>query len=92
MSELWKLLHERALNFEGSDDTVFLRNFGAKIPRYTQGCSCKEFWRNWIRLNPPVYGKNGEYFEWTVRAHNAVNKKLGKPEFTVEESRKFYEK
>lgn len=57
MSELWKMLHERALKFEGDNDALFIRNFTAKIPRYTKGCSCKEFWRIWIRSNPPVYGK-----------------------------------
>lgn len=92
MTDLWKMLHERALDFNGNQDATFLRNFQGKIPRYTKGCPCKEFWINWIRRNPPVYGKNGEYFAWTVKAHNATNKKLGKPEYTVEEARKFYRK
>lgn len=92
MADLWKMLHERALDFRGDNDAEFLRNFANKIPRYVQGCSCKEFWRNWIRSNPPVYGKNAEYFAWTVKAHNAVNKKINKPEYTVEQARKFYQK
>jgi len=88
MSELWKELHTRALKFKGVNDTIFLLNFARRIPRYTKGCKCKEFWSKWIKDNPPDY-KN--YFDWTVKAHNAVNKKLGKTVYSVEEARKLYE-
>ena len=87
MSDLWKELHTRSLSFKYNDDMKYLLEFGMKIPRYTTGCKCKEFWVKWIRENPPTFNK---YFEWTVKAHNAVNKKLNKPEFTVEEAKKFY--
>ena len=88
--ELWRELHERALKNSGENDIIYLAQFATKIPRYTTGCKCKEFWNNWVRLNPPVYGKNGEFFEWTVKAHNAVNAKLGKPQYTVEQAKAFY--
>ena len=88
--DLWKELHERALNFKGTDDRLFLANFAKRIPRYTKGCSCKEHWRNIVRQNPPKFGD--EYFAWSVTCHNEVNKRLGKPTYTVEEARKFYEK
>ena len=89
MSALWKELHERALNFEGKEDRRYLYDFGRKIPRFTAGCKCREFWTIWIRSNPPDF-KN--YFAWTVKAHNAVNKKLNKPELTSEEAKKIYSK
>lgn len=88
MSDLWIELHTRALNFKEALDHQYLYQFGARIPRYTTGCKCREFWTVWIRKNPPDF-KN--YFEWTVKAHNAVNKKLNKPEITVEEARKLYQ-
>ena len=87
MTELWKELHNRALKTE-SNDRVYLRQFARRIPRYTTGCKCREFWNQWIKKNPPVYGE--KYFEWTVKAHNAVNRKLNKPVYTVEEARAFY--
>ncbi len=90
MSNLWKELHTNALTYTGIDNTRFLRRFGRKIPKYSTGCSCREFWKIWIKANPPVYGSNGEYFAWTVKAHNAVNKKLGKPEITVDEANELY--
>lgn len=89
MSELWKELHMNAISYTGTNNSEFLINFGKKIPRFTTGCSCHEFWRNWTRLNLPTYGP-GEYFEWTVRAHNAVNLKLGKPYVSVEDAIKLY--
>ena len=88
MSQLWKELHERALKFNGKNDRNYLIQFAKRIPRFTKGCKCNEFWNKWVKTNPPTYNK---YFEWTVKAHNVVNKKLKKPEFTIEEARKFYQ-
>lgn len=92
MAELWKEFHLKALKNKGEDEKVYLISFASKIPRYTKGCKCREFWVNYIRKNPPVYGPNGEFFTYSVNAHNAVNQKLNKPTFTVEEARKIYEK
>ena len=90
MSLLWKELHTRALQNKGEDDTPYLTEFSKKIPKYTRGCSCQEFWRIYIRTHPPKFGPNEEYFAWTVECHNAVNKKLNKPTYTIEETKKFY--
>jgi hypothetical protein len=90
MSQLWKELHERAYDFKGTDDLVFLKGFATKIPRYTTGCKCREFWINYVKRNPPVFGD--KYFEWTVKCHNAVNTKLGKPVMSLEEAKKIYSK
>jgi hypothetical protein len=87
MAELWKELHLRALTTM-TEDKAYIVSFARRIPRYTTGCKCKEFWNLWVRQNPPTYGD--DYFAWTVRAHNEVNKKLGKKEYTVEEARTIY--
>lgn len=84
---LWKQLHTQAYNHNGTDDSAFIANFGKQIPRFMTGCPCNEFWNKWIKENPPRYGVN-EYFEWTVKAHNAVNIKLGKPVMSLEDARK----
>ena len=89
--DLWKELHLRALKNKGQDEKVYLTNFVTKIPRYTTGCKCREFWANYVRTHPPKYGRNGEFFEWTVAVHTAVNHKLGKPTYTLEQARKYYE-
>lgn len=90
MSYLWKELHQRALKNQGEDESHYLHNFASRIPRYVTGCKCKEFYSNWVRTNPATYGKNGEFFAWTVKLHNAVNQKLNKPQYTVEQAKKFY--
>ena len=90
MSTLWKELHVNALQYKGTDDSIFLQRFKKKIPKYTTGCSCREFWATWTRANPPTYGPNNEYFDWTVKAHNAANVKLGKQEITFEDALELY--
>ena len=92
MAELWKELHLRALNFTGDNDMEFLLTFAKKIPRFTSGCACKEHWAGVVKTNPPKFGPNGEYFAWTVSAHNQVNQRLNKPTYTVEEAKKLYSK
>ena len=92
MAELWKELHLRALENTGENDTPYLLQFTSRIPRFTKGCKCNEHWTIFVRSNPPVYGKNGEYFEWTVKVHNSVNARLNKRQYTVEESKAFYTK
>ena len=93
MSELWKELHRRALNFTELSDVTYLGTFVQRIPRY-HGCTCKEFWNAWIKSYPPVFGVNengiNKYFEWTVNTHNAVNQKLNKPILTLEDAIKLY--
>ena len=89
MSHLWKELHLRALHFPGGNDHIFLNRWAKRIPRYQKGCRCKSFYNLWIRKNQPNFGS---YFEWSVSLHNAVNVKLGKPTFTVEQARELYSK
>jgi hypothetical protein len=90
MADLWKEIHVRALNFTSTNDMDFLTNFAKKIPRFTSGCACREHWLSIVKANPPKFGSNGEYFEWTVNTHNLVNIKLGKPTYTVEQAKSFY--
>lgn len=89
MSNLWTELHTRARSYTGTNDVEYLKSFRARIPRYNH-CKCQEFWDNWYRTNPPTYGPNDEYFAWTVKAHNAVNKKLNKPEISLDDAKKLF--
>ncbi|QKF93520.1 ERV/ALR sulfhydryl oxidase [Fadolivirus algeromassiliense] len=83
--ELWKELHLRALNNNQTTaaiENAFLTTWMSKIP--IKGCKCSDSWFAWYRYNHPDFNN---YFEWTVRAHNAVNQKLRKPIWTVEQAR-----
>lgn len=92
MSELWKKLHLRSLkyNVHKGSDMGWLRLWATKIHRYNKGCKCREFWMRWIKLNPPNFKTNENYFAWTVTAHNAVNKKLKKQIISVDDALKLY--
>ena len=93
MSDLWKELHKRAFNHNQPNDSLYLTTFATRIPKY-HNCNCQEFWNTWIKNNPPSYGTdtngNNKYFEWTIKTHNAVNKKLNKPTVTLEDAIKLY--
>ena len=90
-SDLWRELHTRAYYHNGSNDEKFIIEFGKKIAKNLSNCPCNKFWINWIENNPPVYDINS-YFNWTVKAHNAVNLKLCKPEMSLEEAVKCIQK
>lgn len=92
---LWKELHLRALNYtvgEKTSDASWLLAWTRKIPRFTKGCRCNEHWQKWYALNKPDYSSSEAYFAWTVRAHNAVNERLKKPIWEVDQAREHYSK
>jgi hypothetical protein len=76
---LWKILHTFAKNNEY--DKNWVDYFASKIP-----CgSCRMHFSNFTR---PARGE--DFFKWTVDTHNAVNKRLGKPEMAVSNARMLY--
>lgn len=80
---LWKELHSRALTFNGTNDESWLTDFARRVP-----CGhCQQHWITYRRDNPIDYAA---YFEWTVAAHNSVNKKLGKLILTNDQARSLY--
>jgi hypothetical protein len=59
------------------------------IPNY--GCSCKADFAKLKQQFPPVFVDGRLTFEWKSCVHNLVNRKLGKPELTIEESRAIWQ-
>lgn len=53
---------------------------------------CQEHYKEHMQRMPitPHLDRKEDLFKWTVTLHNAVNKSLGKPEYTEEESILFY--
>lgn len=92
-SELWKKLHTNALTYKDSKPNPYLTTFTNQVPRFNgrSGCKCQEFWVKWVKSNPPSYGAEDQYFNWTVNAHNAVNTKLGKKLLSYEEAKQLYQ-
>lgn len=79
--QLWAELHRRGLAAPpGQDDGAWLIEFRMQLP-----CGgCRLHWDAFCASMPPDWGN---YFAWTVAAHNEVNRRLGKPELTVEEAK-----
>ncbi len=53
-----------------------------------QRCDCKDGYQKILEDMPPDFTSPDAFFAWGVRLHNAVNRKLGKPELTIDEARK----
>jgi hypothetical protein len=97
-SSLWRELHthqlcpvnERLVSIGGEtvfdghhENWLWINRFTGRVP-----CGdCRSSWRKWVEANPPDFSSQDAFFEWTVRAHNSVNRKLGRGEWTVENAR-----
>ncbi len=75
----WLSLHA----YDGCDP-VWHAEWELTIPNY--GCSCRKDYAEYKALNPPDFSSPAAYWLWGFDLHNWVNRKLGKPELTVEEA------
>lgn len=84
----WTFLHSMASEFplrpsksESERATRFMRDFGNLYP-----CRpCAESFREILKTNPPDASSGPAFAKWMCRAHNDVNRELGKPEFDCAE-------
>jgi hypothetical protein len=91
--EMWKTIHLVALGAPAVFDASHVATYKAF---YTQlafviPCdTCKEHFIQTLHDNPIDESLSGSeaLFAWTVRVHNVVNKRLGKPEMSLENARK----
>ena len=68
---LWAKLHS-----EENPTPAWFGDWVGRVPNF--GCGCRSWLREWLQKNPPDYdGFSG----WAVGLHNAVNRKLGKPDY-----------
>jgi len=84
-SSLWKELHIWAL--KKNPDIDWLISWEKKVKALLGTCTCYVHWKK-LKEQHPVDWNN--LFEWTVLAHNEVNRRLAKPEMTIEEARAIY--
>lgn len=81
---LWRELHlyTQEQEWNPSQAKAWYMAWRKRIPSF--GCKCKEHWGNIENKLPPDYSSEEAFFTWSVEAHNAVNKKLNKPIYSVE--------
>lgn len=51
-----------------------------------QRCDCKEGYQKILEQFPPDFTSPDAFFAWGVSLHNAVNRKLEKPEITIDQA------
>ena len=71
-------------------DAAGLAEWEKTIPHY--GCACRQFYQGYKADTPPDFTTPEAFFAWGVNLHNAVNRKLGKPELTIDEALSIWRK
>lgn len=57
------------------------------LSRIPSGCGCVEDFVNWVKSNPPEFD---DWFSYSVRGHNFVNAKIGRPLMSVDSARSLW--
>jgi hypothetical protein len=81
----WIALHNGSIV-----DADSLAEWEKTIPQYE--CGCRAFYADHKAEIPPDFSSPEAFFAWGVALHNAVNRKLGKPELTLEEALSIWRK
>lgn len=81
----WRQLHLRPLTCDLAREDYWLSH---QMPMQCGECSRE--WGKLLRESPPDLSSRLAYARWTWMAHNAVNQRLGKPEFVWDEAVKLY--
>ena len=85
----WLTLHVSAIEADEKrrprDFTTQLNN----VVKYFPCPVCREDTKKFIRQFPPDRWNRG-MFDWTVKHHNSVNRRLGKPEYTTQQAYNIY--
>ena len=83
----WAELHLFAARNEGKGRLLHEWFTGWYNDLPFDGCPCKEHADRWVSENPPDYLR---FFEWSVRFHNSVNERLGRPILSLEGASKLW--
>lgn len=79
---LWTKFHAYPWNADLTSARQWIEVFGNGIP-----CGeCRSHWKRWVEEHPPDLRNAESLFRWTIDAHNAVNRRLGKREWTLDEA------
>lgn len=56
----------------------------------SEDCLCWSYYAKLKEENPPNFSSPEKYFEWGVWLHNKINEKLLKPQMTLEDANKLW--
>jgi hypothetical protein len=80
---MWEELHKKAVS--GDLTIQWMTAWEQSLPSF--GCKCRDHWKEVKKENPFQAS-----FEWTFTAHNAVNRKLGKPLIPLDKATSIWSK
>jgi Erv1 / Alr family len=67
-------------------ELAWLAQFANKV----RCAGCRKHWREVTAKLPPDFSSPAAYFRWTVRAHNAINRRLGKPIMKLQTAKRLW--
>jgi len=86
MSRVWRQFGPTLwAEFHGWTQTADLNQVNEWLGLFSRKIPCGKCRRHWLRIvkeHPPDVTDRAALFAWTVRAHNLVNRKLGKDKFS----------
>lgn len=83
-------MHIMALGYKGEDKDSYAA-FYVSLANVLPCKVCAQHYAKELEHKPVGDAlENGTLFEWTVAVHNSVNKRLGKPEWSVDAAREHY--
>lgn len=86
---MWADLHRWALkvDFAPPRGTRRVREWIDDFNRLIPCGDCSAHWTKMVTENPPDFSSNDALFAWSVARHNDVNRRIGKPEMSVDDAR-----
>ncbi len=85
----WIATHVLALVSDQNEDYAF---YSLYIYRMVHALPCGQCRKHGVRyIDKYPVPKSGSMFNWSIDFHNAVNKRLGKPEMSIEQAKTRYE-
>ena len=88
-SQAWHFIHYVAVNYPEApteSDKVDYKAFIDSLSNVMPCGSCGYHFKQYVDSNPPNMDNRQSLFNWSVDAHNMVNKHLGKKELTYDEA------
>ena len=83
-SRYWAELHLFGLRNPSlcAENDFWFRQWMLSLP--FDGCPCEQHLKDFLRNNPTDWS---DFFAWSVRLHNSVNDRIGRPTISVENAR-----
>jgi len=93
--QLWTLLHKAAQLYPNSPSEAQreeMYSLLAGLPSIVPCASCRDESRRFLmeHLRPEILDSDESLFEFTVKFHNWVNARLGKPIWSLRDARRLY--